>query len=234
MFYICLFAEYNVLSTLQNNNLNNSNSSNNSNYLNRRISDDNLVTQREVVEHQKPNLPGHKRSSSYGAGVFLDDHGSSDHTSVNGPNYQVENEEEAESSVKHLLRSFNAYLVLEERHYPGQPDIKNSESIALFEEHRQLSVKLLRTTFEIARLESYLKDLQTWNDDPNRDNAAIYMRFVDENRNLKKLTASFIDQLSTPRQSRSNSSSGQQPNIREMEVGNGWTLVDQPAFGAPR
>lgn len=210
--------------------MNNSNSSNNSNYLNRRISDDNLVTQREVVEH-KPNFAGHKRSSSYGAGVFLDDHGTSEHTTVvNGPNYQTENEEEAEA-IKHLLRSFNAYLVLEERHYPGQPDIKNSESIALFEEHRQLSVKLLRTTFEIARLESYLKDLQTWNDDPNRDNAAIYMRFVDENRNLKKLTTSFIDQLSTPRQSRSNSTSAQQPNIREMEVGNGWMLVDQPTFG---
>lgn len=218
---------------LQNNNLNNSNSSNNSTYLNRRISDDNLVTQREVVEH-KPNLPGHKRSSSYGAGVFLDDYSSSDHTTVNGQNYQTENEEEAES-IKHLLRSFNAYLVLEERHYPGQPDIKNSESIALFEDHRQLSVKLLRTTFEIARLESYLKDLQTWNDDPNRDNAAIYMRFVDENRNLKKLTTSFIEQLSTPRQSRSNSTSAQQPNIREMEVANGWMLVDQPTFGgAPR
>lgn len=90
-------------------------------------------------------------------------------------------------------------------------------------EHRQLSVNLLRLTFEIARLESYLKDLQRWETDPNRDDALIYMRFCDENRNLKKLRSSFIEQMSEPRTSRSNSAVN--PNL---EVANGWIMIERP------
>ncbi|KAH9408690.1 Mitogen-activated protein kinase kinase kinase 7 [Tyrophagus putrescentiae] len=216
-----------------NNSLNNSNSSNGSNFFNRRISDDNLVS-RDTVEH-KPNYMTHKRSCSTDAGVFLGDLGpsSSSHgTVVNGGDSieDSENDDARAEVASGLLRNFNAYLVLDERHWPGQPDIKNSESIILFEEHKQEAVKLLRNTFEIARLESYLKDLQKWDEDPDsKDTAAIYMRFVDENRNLKKLNGSFIDQLSRPRESRSNSSAQQQQQQPSLEVG-GWIMVLALAF----
>lgn len=184
----------------------------------------------------------HKRSCSTDAGVFLGDLGpsSSSHgTVVNGGDSieDSENDDARAEVASGLLRNFNAYLVLDERHWPGQPDIKNSESIILFEEHKQEAVKLLRNTFEIARLESYLKDLQKWDEDPDsKDTAAIYMRFVDENRNLKKLNGSFIDQLSRPRESRSNSSAQQQQQQPSLEVG-GWIMVDRPPAGgasAPR
>lgn len=91
---------------------------------NRRISGDNLAS-REAVENK--NL-GHKRSCSTDVGTFL-----ADNAPNNAHTLADESEAEDQAKISNLLRHFNAYLVLEDRHYPGQPDITNSESIALFE-----------------------------------------------------------------------------------------------------
>lgn len=206
--------------TYTNNTLTNSNGTNNA--YGRRISDDNLnnIVARETAEQKQ--ILGHKRSKSIETSKWLEE-APIHQVEVPTDHQLVEGERE---TIDQLMRNFNAYLVLEERHYPVQPDIKNSESIGTFEEHRQLSVKLLRSTFEIARLESYLKDLQSWESDPNRDDARIYMRFLDENRNLKKLCSNFVEQLAQPRTSRSNSNA-----ISNLEVGDGWLLVDPPPGG---
>lgn len=194
----------------------NTNTSNVLSKTNRRISNDDLVS-RENQESK--TILGHKRSNS--SGIILNDFNDDTTTS----SQQQQPTEEENECMGSLMRNFNAYLVLEEKHYPVQPDIKNSESIKTFEEHRQLSVKLLRSTFEIASLEIYLKELQNWENDPNRDDALIYMRFCDENRNLRKLRASFLDQLSHPRTS---SNSNANPSL---EVGNGWIMVERPDTG---
>ena len=95
----------------------------NNNYaMNRRISDDNSGT-RDSTENKQ--VLGHKRSCSTDVNQILSDLPSTGHTTAD------DNEDENQETISNLLRNFNAYLVLEERHYPGQPDITNSESVIL-------------------------------------------------------------------------------------------------------
>jgi len=189
----------------------------------RRISNDDLASTRITARTSKP---GHRRTQSSDTELLLGPDGPLHHNQNNPHQHSEELLDIDPEIIDERMRNFNAYLVLEERHYPVQPDIKNSESIGIFEEHRGQSVRLLRSTFEIARLESYFKDLQAWENDPNRDDARIYMRYLDENRNLKKLRANLLEQLDQPRTSHSNSII--QQNQNQLEVANGWIMVDAP------
>lgn len=184
---------------------------------------------------------GHRRSNS--SGIVLDNivnnnsiqptSTSNVTISLNEPTIDEINED---AIVEKSLRNFNAYIVLEERNYPIQPDITNSESLAIFLEHRDLSVKLFRSSCEIARLESYLKDLQRWETDPNRDVARIYVNFINENVELKRMRAGFINQYQQSNhhhQTATSSSVLRQTNSNtNLEVG-GWVLVDMPPLNGP-
>jgi len=181
----------------------------------RRTSNDDTTKTRDTTVQKQ--LLGHKRSKSSDTSIILD--GPLDFS--NGSQEPVTEviESPPYNETSHA-RNFNAYLVLS-GHYPIPPDISNSESMDIFEDHRRQSVRLLRATLELARLESYLKELENWEHDSNRDDARIYMRFLDENRNLKKLCASFLEQLNAPR------------NSNGIEVSNDWIVIDPPSPSDP-
>ncbi|KAJ6224072.1 hypothetical protein RDWZM_002617 [Blomia tropicalis] len=232
----------NVQSSIsRNNTLINSNSNNPFTGTNdtRRTSDDNSI--RPMNTTISRDTLGHRRSNS--SGIVLDNivnnnsiqptSTSNVTISLNEPTIDEINED---AIVEKSLRNFNAYIVLEERNYPIQPDITNSESLAIFLEHRDLSVKLFRSSCEIARLESYLKDLQRWETDPNRDVARIYVNFINENVELKRMRAGFINQYQQSNhhhQTATSSSVLRQTNSNtNLEVG-GWVLVDMPPMNGP-
>lgn len=68
--------------------------------------------------------------------------------------------DEEEEMICGLMDRFNAYLMLDKAYQPGQPDVNNSKSVSLFEEHRKYSVLLFRQLYEIPLLENKIKDLE--------------------------------------------------------------------------
>ncbi|OTF71038.1 hypothetical protein BLA29_008542 [Euroglyphus maynei] len=159
-------------------NISNINTGNNSNN-NTLFSDDYLVPR-----IPKPNV-GHKRSNSSDAQIILTEE------NIN------ENQEISEEKIQELIQYFNAYLFLQSHLVPPTPDVQNSQSMIIFENHRKLALKLYRMKNERAFLMNRIKELEEKKKNPHliEDSSTHYIHLTKEKMDHQKTRLSFAKQL---------------------------------------
>lgn len=162
-------------------------------YSARRTSDDS-----NIRHMTRPSSAGHKRSNSSDASLLL---GSPDDDEL----------------VESLIQDFNAYSLLAKKFHPVQPDIHDSESYSIFDEHRKLSIKLLRLRYEYDALCNHFNELKKMSTSTLREgDCLLYMNLEKENNELRQTRNSFADrvrELKSPRKSRADED---------------WVIVDSP------
>ncbi|UXI23048.1 hypothetical protein NH340_JMT08991 [Sarcoptes scabiei] len=127
---------------------------------------------------------GHKRSNSSDASIFLDQ------DSQESPQLK-------EDIQEIFKRYFNAYLFLPCQFTPPSPDIQNTSSMMIFEEHRKLALKLFTNKSETEYLINRIRELKEIKSNPilGKDSTAQYIYLTNEKRNLLELRSSFAKQL---------------------------------------
>lgn len=144
---------------------------------------------------------GHKRSKSSGEAV----------------------QDTKDEMIENLIQSFNAYLVLDRKYCPVQPNIHNVESLNIFEEHRRETIKLFRLQLERILLTNHLKELKKQNNSLLRkDDRQLYIDLSKERDEYKVLRENFVKMIMDHRASNSMPSLNQ-PGEED------WVLVDSAA-----
>ncbi|XP_046918399.2 mitogen-activated protein kinase kinase kinase 7 [Dermatophagoides farinae] len=132
----------------------------------------------------KPNV-GHKRSNSSDAQIILAQE------NVN------ENQEISEEKIQELFQYFNAHLFLPPHFVPPPPNVQNSQSMIVFENHRKSALKLYRMKSECEFWMNRIKELEEKRNNPHliEDSSAHYIHLTTEKMNLQKTRSSFAKQM---------------------------------------
>ena len=142
---------------------------------NRRLSE---VAQEMQPSSSRPSHRGHKRSSSSGtpivtnsshsrSGINFNDDMSANYRmqqllqSNDGNRNQVINDSiNAQLEENFNGEDFNAYLVLEPKLQPIQPEMSDEDSVAIFNEHRKVSKEYLKMQMEVTLLLERKRELE--------------------------------------------------------------------------
>lgn len=135
----------------------------------------------DFLRMPKSNL-GHRRSNSTDASIILE-------------NDNDMNEER----IQDILRQCKAYLLLPQQFYPVQPVIANTQSMLLFEEYCNQTLKLFAKKIEYEILKNRLQELES-DRLKNRvldenESMEYFMRLTNEKRDMKQMRALFAKQL---------------------------------------